>query len=107
MIANIALDYTEWAPPIYEDAIKMDIDSYRIMHGRTPSKIIMWVHQWEYLSKRYKDRYPAYIITEAQASFHGLKVYGIEAKARPAESSDGGQIWGVCVEVRDPDAHKP
>lgn len=104
MIANVALDYTEWAPPVTEDAIKADIDCYRMMHCRTPSKIILWVHQWEYIAKKYAKyaQRPEYVIVDAE-----VDVVGINVTARPAESSDGGRLWGIKVEVRDPENHKP
>lgn len=98
MIANIALDYTEWAPPLSTDAVLHDINVYRAQHFRTPSKIIMWVHQWGYLTNKYDVAKPAYILTEAEANF---------VIARPAKSSDDGRLFGIQVEVRDPEAHKP
>ena len=102
MIANVALDYTEWAPPLNEDAIKRDVDCYQLMFCRTPAKIILWVHQWEYIAKKYAKyaQKPDYIITDAE-----VDLVGIYVKARPAESSDGGRLWGIPVEVRDPEEH--
>jgi hypothetical protein len=104
VIANVALDYTEWAPPLNEAAIRHDIDSYEAQFDRTPTKIIMWVHQWEYLAKKYKKyvEQPQYVATDVK-----VDLVGIYVTARAAESSDGGTIWGIRVEVRDPEAHKP
>lgn len=101
MIANVALDYTEWAPPLTEAAVKLDIDSYRMQFCRTPSKIIMWVHQWDYLAKRYKKPRPMYVIEKVE--FDGV---GLRTRARPVESAEGGYLWGVKVEVRDPESHR-
>ena len=103
MIANVALDYTEWAPPVTETTVKYDIDAYRSLSGRSPSKIIMWVHQWEYLAKKYKAaEAPQYIVAESH-----IDTVGLWATLRPSESSDGGRLWGIPVEVRDPENHKP
>lgn len=101
MIANVALDYTEWAPPLPAAAIKRDIDAYETQHCRTPSKIVLWVHQWEYLVKRCAEAVkPQYIVTDAH-----IDTVGILAHMRPAESSDGGKLYGIQVEVRDPLEH--
>lgn len=100
MIANVALDYTEWAPPLYEDRVLDDIHTYEAQTGRTPSKIIVWVHQWEFLTKRYAHLKPLYILEKLDLDDVGLK-----ATMRPAESSDGGTMWGIKVEVRDPKEH--
>jgi hypothetical protein len=85
MTANVALDYTEWAPPPAADRVLADIQTHEMQSCRTPHKIIMWVHQWDFLTKQYAH----------------LKL------KRPAESSVGGTLWGVKVEVRDPEEHKP
>ena len=100
MIANIALDYTEWAPPLYIDAIRIDIDTYVAQHDRYPAKIVLWVHQWDFLVKQHKHLMPKYIVTEAKFTGNGINF-----SARPAEASDGGRIWGIKVEVRDPKEH--
>lgn len=102
MIANVALDYTEWAPPLYADRVLADIQTHQMQSCRTPHKIIMWVHQWDFLTKQYAHLKPKYILEKAELDDIGLKV-----TMRPAESSDGGTLWGVKVEVRDPEAHKP
>jgi hypothetical protein len=100
MIANVALDYTEWAPPLRAEAVLADITSYRSMFDRTPSKIVVWVHQWDYLTKQYENLKPKYVVDNVEVDGSGLK-----ATLRPPESSDGGYLWGVKVEVRDPKAH--
>jgi hypothetical protein len=100
MIANVALDYTEWAPPLTIGKVRMDVDCYASQACRSPHKIIMWVHQWEYLVKQHKDLMPKYVVTEVKAD-----TVGINFTARPAESSDGGRLWGIKVEVRDPKEH--
>lgn len=102
MIGNIALDYTEWAPPLTAEAVLSDIHAYEAQSYRTPSKIVVWVHQWDYLTKRYANLKPKYIVTDVE--FDG---FGLKARMRAAESSDGGTLWGVKVEVRDPEEHKP
>lgn len=101
-VANVALDYTEWAPPLYIDTIRHDVDAYTAQSARTPSKIVLWVHQWDFLVKQHGDLKPKYVVEKAE--FDG---FGIRATMRPPESSDGGRIWGIKVEVRDPEAHKP
>lgn len=102
MIGNLALDYTEWAPPITADAILHDIQALQMRDCREPSKIVLWVHQWDYLTKRHKALAPKYILEKIELDDSGLK-----ATMRPPESSDGGTLWGVRVEVRDPENHKP
>lgn len=100
MIANVALDYTEWAPPLTADAVLHDICYHQEQYCRTPSKIIVWVHQWDYLVKRHKNLMSKYVVEKVQVDSVGLK-----ATMRPPESSDGGYLWGVKVEVRDPLEH--
>ncbi len=102
MIANAALDYTEWAPPLSIEAVKGDIDAYESQFCRAPNKIIVWVHQWEYLTKRHKALVPQYILEKVE--FDG---FGFKGTMRPPESSDDATLWGVKVEVRDPEVHKP
>lgn len=101
MIGNNALDYTEWAPPLTAEVVLHDIQAHQAQSYRTPSKIIMWVHQWDYLTKRCANLKP-YVIENAELDGIGLKV-----TMRPPESSDGGRLWGVRVEVRDPENHAP
>ena len=100
MIANVALDYTEWAPPLTAEAVLHDIHAHQEQFYRTPSKIIVWVHQWDYLVKRHKNLMPKYVVEKVELDGVGLK-----ATMRPPESSDGGYLWGVKVEVRDPENH--
>lgn len=105
MVANVALDYTEWAPPLYIDTIRRDIGQFWARSGghiHAPSKIILWVHQWDFLVKQYGDLKPKYVVEKAE--FDG---FGIKATIRPPESSDDVRIYGIKVEVRDPEAHKP
>lgn len=102
MIANVALDYTEWAPPVTMDALRRDLDTYYAQHMRSPRKIIVWVHQWDYLVKPHTHLQPKYILEKIE-----LDGTGLNATMRPAESSDGGTLWGVPVEVRDPENHAP
>lgn len=100
MIANVALDYTEWAPPLTAEAILHDVQAHQMQSCRTPSKIILWVHQWDYLTKRFAYLKPKYILEEIKIDDTGL-----HATMRPPESSDGGTLWGIPVEVRDPENH--
>ena len=102
MIANVALDYTEWAPPLTAEAVLHDVQAHQAQSYRTPSKIIVWVHQWDYLTKRHANLRPQYVLEKIDLDETGLK-----ATMRPAESSDGGTLWGIPVEVRDPENHKP
>jgi hypothetical protein len=99
VIADIALDYTEWAPPLTADTVLHDIQAHQAQSYQTPSKIIMWVHQWDYLVKQF-PRPKAREVIE-QANFY-LKIAG-----RPPEPSHAGTLWGIKVEVRDPENHKP
>lgn len=100
MIGNVALDYTEWAPPLTAETVLHDIQAHQAQSCHTPSKIIVWVHQWDYLTKRYKNLMPRYVVEKVELDGVGLK-----ATMRPPESSDGGYLWGVKVEVRDPENH--
>lgn len=103
MIANIALDYTEWAPPLYIDRVRSDIDTFTAQTDKYPSKIVLWVHQWDFLVKQAGPHLrPKYMLERVE-----LDDFGLKATMRPAESSDGGELWGIKVEVRDPEAHKP
>ena len=120
MIANVALDYTEWAPPLRPEAILADIQCHQAQSCRTPSKIILWVHQWDYLIKKYEpkpvslfrwdvDNPPQEVCLQPKYVVEKLEIddIGLRATLRPAESSDGGRLWGIPVEVRDPEEHKP
>lgn len=98
MIANVALDYTEFAPPLTADDVRRDLDEHYLSHCKYPDKIVVWVHQWDYLTKKYAHLKPAYILERAELDDVGLYV-----TMRPAKSSDGGTLWGVPVEVLDPD----
>lgn len=97
MIAEVALDYTTFAPPLSVDDIRRDVDAYATEHLGYPAKIIVWVHQWDYLTKAHRNLKPAYILEKAELDDVGLKV-----TMRPARASDGGTIWGIPVEVLEP-----
>lgn len=102
MIANVALDYTDWAPPITVDDVRRDIDAYCCAHLEAPEKIIVWVHQWDYLTKEHdhlKPR-PAWIFDGVEFNARGdLCAIG---RKLPAVLETKGELWGIPVEVRGP-----
>lgn len=91
MIANIVLDYTSTAPPLSSAAVKTDLDYYETRTCRTPSKIIMWAHQWLWLVKKAGALAP-----DTWMPWEELPAGAVTTGANT--------LWGIPVEVRDPDA---
>lgn len=85
MIAEQTLDYTHVAVPLTIDDIHRDIDACCSDGLSDVDKIVMWVHQWEYLIKGYISL---------------MKKYATPAAGRPGWSD--GELLGVPVEVLKP-----
>ena len=100
MIAEHALDYTTYAPPLTVDDIRRDLDAHCCAHLDYPSKIVLWVHQWDYLTKEHRNLKPLYVVEKAEKA--ELDDVGLKVTMRPWRVSDGGEIWGVPVEVLEP-----
>lgn len=90
MIGKVTLDYTEYAPPLSEDHVRLDLDRMALDY-RSVDKIVLWEHQWDWIMKRYKR--PIGTIEKLT-----LEPEGFRATFRP--TPPGGSMWGIPVVVR-------
>lgn len=96
MKPQIALDYTKIAEPLAVDDILSNLQDCYAAHCRSAAKIIMWEHQWDYITKKSPILKPKYMVMNTE-----LDDVGIKCTARPYKSTDGGTLWGTPVEVRE------
>lgn len=103
MITNIALDYTAYAPPLTADAILRDIQGFIGAHVDSPDKIIVWIHQWDYLVKKDINLRPepGWIFDKVEFNDRG-DLCAIGRKLPHTVVEEKGELWGVPVEVREP-----
>lgn len=99
MIAEHALDYTKVAPPVTAEEIHADILHVQMESYRTPHKIILWEHQFDWIAKKIvpKKMTPEWILVDARTDDKGLLV-----SARKPDGYEGATLWGIPVEVREP-----
>lgn len=99
MTANLALDYTKVARPVTAEEIYADIQCIQMESYRTPDKVIMWEHQFDWIAKKIvpKKMTPEWILVDAQTDEKGLLV-----SARKPDGYEGATLWGIPVEVREP-----
>lgn len=102
MIAEHTLDYTTYAPPLTVDDIWRDVDAHCCAHLDYPSKIVLWVHQWDYLTKEHDNLRPrpAWIFDKVEFNERG-DLCAVGRKLSVALEKEG-ELWGVPVEVRQP-----
>lgn len=94
MKPQTALDYTKIAEPLAADDILSNRQDYYAAHYRYVDKIIMWEHQWDYITKKSPALKPMVMNIEVDD-------VDIKCTARPYKSTDGGTLWGIPVEVRE------
>lgn len=80
------LDFTDVAIPLTFDEIHADINQVLVEYSVNPEKIVLWQHQWDWLTK------------SIPTTLREVQVFQESTPLAPRPST----IWGVPIEIREP-----